>query len=105
MIIRKGQGIIVLIVSYLVDVCLTNKLLTEKNLTIFKREKRNGATDELKDQIFKRIEVLECTVTMAAIKTSSNLRYNRKICIFVSKNNTILAGIQFLKKYISWTKS
>ena len=74
MTILRRQGIILIIVSYLADVCLTTKLLTEKNLIKFKREKRNGVNDELKDQIFKRIEVLECTVTMAAIKTTSNSR-------------------------------
>ena len=85
MIILKEQGIIFLVVSYLADVCLTTKLLTEKNLIKFKREKRNAANDELKDQIFKRIEVLECTVTMATITSTSNLRYKINIYYFPKK--------------------
>ena len=78
MIILKEQGIIFLIVSYLSDICQTEKLSTDKNGKNFKRDKSNGGTDVVKDQIFKRIEVLECTVTMATIKSTSNLRYHIK---------------------------
>ena len=37
-------------------------------------EKRNSPNDRLKDQTFKKIEALECTVTMSTIRSTSNLR-------------------------------
>ena len=50
----------------------------ENHLLSVNREKRSDSTSIFKDQIFKRIEVLECTVTMSTIKSTSKLKYEHK---------------------------
>ena len=75
--IFQRQLIVALIVSFTTLISVAKLLSAEPNWKEFNRQKRNGATDQsidIKDQIFKRVEVLECTVTMAVIRSTSNLK-------------------------------
>ena len=79
MMVFWSQRIVALITSFTAIISAVKCLSPENDWKESNREKRNGATDksiDIKDQIFQRVEVLECTVTMAVIKSSSNLKYN-----------------------------
>ena len=77
MIVFRSQRIVALITSFTTIISVVKCLSEDDECKESNREKRNGATDksiDIKDQIFQRVEVLECTVTMAVIKSSSNLK-------------------------------
>ena len=77
MMVFRIKKIVVLITSFTAIISVIKCLSTGNDWKDRNREKRNGATDQsidIKDQIFKRVEVLECTVTMAVIKVTSNLK-------------------------------
>ena len=77
MMVFRSHKIVALITSFTAIIFVVKCLSAENDLKESNREKRNGATDksiDIKDQIFQRVEVLECTVTMAVIQSSSNLK-------------------------------
>ena len=55
-----------------------NYTQADNHLLSVNREKRSDSTGIFKDQVFKRIEVLECTLTMSTIKSTSKLKYEHK---------------------------
>ena len=59
------------------------------NLLSVNREKRSGSKSIFKDQIFKRIEVLKCTITMSTIKSTSKLKYEHKCIYFLIPQSKI----------------
>ena len=67
----------------------------ENNLLSVNREKRSDSTSIFKDQIFKRIEVLQCTVTMSTIKSTSKLKYEHKYIFLFEFLNQRLSIFNF----------
>ena len=77
MVVFRSQRIVALITSCTAIISIVKCLSAENDWKERNRDKRNDASDksvDIKDQIFKRVEVLECTVTMAVIRSSSNLK-------------------------------
>ena len=77
MMVFRRQGAVAFIILFTAFISVAKCLSTENNWKEGNRDKRNGATDgsiDIKDQIFQRVEVLECTVTMAVIKSTSSLK-------------------------------
>ena len=77
-IISKRQFTVVMINVFFTLRNAVNYTQADNHLLSVNREKRSDSTSIFKDQIFKRIEVLECTVTMSTIKSTSKLKYERK---------------------------
>ena len=99
MIIFKRQYIVVMIEVYFTLLNFVAYTQANNNLLSVNREKRSGSKSIFKDQIFKRIEVLKCTITMSTIKSTSKLKYEHK-CIYFLIPQSKIKKCQLIFKWI-----
>ena len=86
MIVFKRQYIVVVIEVFFF--LLNGMTYTQADIFLqsVNREKRSDSTTIFKDQIFKRTEVLECTLTKSTIKSTSTFKYEHKNIILSSSS-------------------
>ena len=78
MIVFKRQYVVIAIEVFFTLYNGMSYTKADNHLLSVNREKRSDSTTIFKDQMFKRIEVLECTLTKSTIKSTSTLKYEHE---------------------------